>query len=82
MQTSILSVLLALGLPGANSCSAQQQGLPRVGQTAPAASKGEEPTPVATEEVEVYEPEEMEVDDAEEADKAMAEIAEIKAEEE
>ena len=45
MHTSILSLMLAFGLPGANSCSAQQQGLPRVGQTPPVATSQEE-TPV------------------------------------
>jgi hypothetical protein len=43
MQISILSLMLAFGLPGANSCSAQQQGLPRVGQTAPVASQNQTP---------------------------------------
>jgi hypothetical protein len=90
MQTSILSVLLALGLPGANSCSAQQQGLPRVGQTPPVATQGEEPQPAVAEKEDADEPEEMdadapeapeimEVDQAESLDEPMAEIAEIQA---
>jgi hypothetical protein len=85
MQTSILSVLLAFGLPGANSCSAQQQGLPRVGQTPPAATQGEEPKPAVADkeeadEEEVDEPMEMNADEAEDVDEPLAEIAEIKAE--
>jgi len=48
MQSSILILMLALGLPGANSCNAQQQGLPRVGQ-APPAPVTEEPKPAVVE---------------------------------
>ena len=80
MQTSILSVLLALGLPGANSCSAQQQPLPRVGQTPPAATQGGEEKPAAAEEADADEPKEMDADEATDSDEAMAGIAEIQAE--
>jgi cell division septum initiation protein DivIVA len=38
MQTSILSLVLALGLPGAPSCNSQQQPLPREEQNPPAAT--------------------------------------------
>lgn len=47
MQISILSLMLAFGLPGANSCSAQQQGLPRVGQTPPAVTDQADSHPAA-----------------------------------
>lgn len=37
MNSSILSFLIALGLPGTSACNAQQGGLPRVGQAPPVA---------------------------------------------
>src|SRR5258706_2298000 len=80
MQTSILTLLLALGLPGANSCNAQQQGLPRVGQTPPATTQGEEPTPPVADSEDADEPEEMDADDADEAGAEMFEIAATDAE--
>lgn len=62
MQISILTLMLALGLPGANPCNAQQQGLPPVGQTPPVATSGEQ-TPVVTDSTDADEPEEMDADD-------------------
>ncbi len=77
MQTSILTLMLAFGLPGANSCTAQQQGLPRVGQTPPVATQGEEPTPAVTESEDADEPAEMDADEADDAPGADAEMFEI-----
>ena len=44
MNSSILSFLIALGLPGSSACTAQQSGLPRLGQTPPAAEQPAQPS--------------------------------------
>lgn len=83
MQTSILTLMLALGVPGANSCNAQQQGLPRVGAPPPPAvseTVQAKPAPAPelaeAEEVEVGD---MDVDDAPEADEMEFEESELAA---
>ena len=44
MNSSSLSFLIALGLPGSSACTAQQSGLPRLGQTPPAAEQPAQPS--------------------------------------
>jgi hypothetical protein len=81
MQTPILILMLAFGVPGANSCTAQQQSLPRVGQTpAPAAETTQHPV-VADQNDGDDDDDAREADDDSEGAEAMAEQSETAAQE-
>jgi len=75
MQSTFLILMLALGLPGANSCNAQQQGLPRVGQTPPAPTTGDQKPVIADKEDADDDDADEDADTADMDDEDMDEVA-------